>query len=166
MQTIRYLAYGSNLLPARITARLGSCTTLGTIRLSGWQLCFHKIGADGSGKCNIVTAPASVAYGAVYELPLSHKQQLDTIEGVGKGYTDVTMILKDYGSAQVYLAEPSSIDEQLIPYDWYRAFVLSGATYHRFPASYLAEINAVETIRDPDDARRTENLSIQAQAST
>ena len=160
MQTIRYLAYGSNLLPARIGARLNGVKSLGSVTLDGWRLCFHKLGADGSGKCNLVADPTSVAYGAVYELSFESKKQLDTIEGVGYGYSDETLELSSHGSVWVYLAEPSHIDDNLVPYDWYHAFVLYGAKHHQFPSDYIFDINRVTSAPDHDESRRAENLAI------
>ena len=160
MSTIRYLAYGSNLLPARIEARLEDCRSLGSVRLDGWQLCFHKLGADGSGKCNLIEDPSSVAYGAVYELSQSSKERLDSIEGVGNGYRDAEIELDQYGPAWVYLAESSHIADGLIPYDWYHAFVLYGAKYHDFPSDYIFDINRVTSAPDHDGTRRAENLAI------
>jgi gamma-glutamylcyclotransferase len=160
LQTIRYLAYGSNLLPARIGARLNNVRSLGSVELDGWRLCFHKLGADGSGKCNLIADPQSVAYGAVYELSQVDKERLDSIEGVGHGYSDTTIELPQYGPAWVYLAESSHIDDHLLPYDWYHAFVLYGAKHHQFPSDYLFDINRVTSMPDYDESRRVENLAI------
>jgi gamma-glutamylcyclotransferase len=160
METIRYLAYGSNLLPARIAARLDSFVTLGTTALPGWRLCFHKMGADGSGKCNLIVDPGAIAYGAVYELSLSDKTRLDTIEGVGNGYSDQSIELDAFGPAWVYLAEPSHINERLFPYDWYHAFVLYGAKHHLFPEDYINGIMDVACVPDEDTSRRAENTAI------
>ncbi len=160
MQTIRYLAYGSNLHPARIGERLGRVTFIGTTQLPGWALRYHKFSEDGSGKCNLIADPSSVAYGAIYEFSLENKQQLDTIEGVGRGYANTRIELPEFGQTWVYLAVPSHIDDRLIPYDWYHAFVVRGAQHHEFPAAYIAAINSVEYIRDADEKRRAENMAI------
>ncbi len=160
MPTIRYLAYGSNLHPARISARLGTITKLGTTELPGWSLRFHKYGNDGSGKCNLIADPSSVAYGAVYEFSSERKQRLDAIEGVGKGYHDVRIELPRFGEAWVYLAEPSHIDDALQPYDWYHAFVLRGTELNRFPDAYIAEIQNVPAVQDPNEKRRRDNQAI------
>ena len=160
MNTIRYLAYGSNLHPARIGARLNSVTALGKTELQGWGLRYHKSSTDGSGKCNLVVASTEVAYGAVYELSRADKDRLDVIEGVGNGYLDVRVELPVFGEVQVYLAEPSHIDDGLTPYDWYHAFVVHGARHHQFPENYIAEINNVVSVRDSDEQRRSHNLAI------
>ena len=159
---IRYLAYGSNLHPARIGARLGAITALGTTVLPGWGLRFHKLSDDGSGKCNLVADPDATAYGAVYELSSASKQRLDLIEGVGKGYLDTRIVLPKFGAAWVYLAATSHIDDRLQPYDWYHAFVLRGAELNQFPAAYVAEILGVAAVQDPNAERRKENQAILA----
>lgn len=160
MATIRYLAYGSNLHPARIGARLGPIPKLGTTALPGWGLRFHKFSEDGSGKCNLAADPKSMAYGTVYELSSESKQRLDAIEGVGQGYRDTRIVLPEFGEAWVYLAEPTHIDEVLQPYDWYHAFVLRGAELNQFPSAYIDQIRRVHTNQDPDENRRTDNQSI------
>jgi len=53
----------------------------------------------------------------------------------------------------VYIARASHLDASLKPYRWYKDFVVEGAKYHRFPAEYLAWLQAVEAISDPDPAR-------------
>lgn len=54
-----YFAYGSNMLAARLTAR-----RLGIATLPAWQLRFHKVGSDGSGKGDIVPAADGGVTGA------------------------------------------------------------------------------------------------------
>jgi Gamma-glutamyl cyclotransferase, AIG2-like len=160
LKTIRYLAYGSNLHPARIGERLDAVRSLGRTTLTGWALRFHKSSTDGSGKCNLIADPAGVAYGAVYEISLADKRRLNTIEGAGNGYMDSTIELPVFGQASVYLAELSYIDDRLAPYDWYQAFVVGGARHHRMPAAYIAQISGTATVRDQDTARRSHNLAI------
>jgi AIG2-like family len=160
LKTVRYLAYGSNLHPARIGARIGSVRSLGSAQLPGWTLRFHKSSADGSGKCNLIADPMGVAYGVIYEIPITDKRRLDTIEGVGDGYVDTSIELPAFGQARVYLAEPSHINDRLTPYDWYLAFVVDGARHHRMPAAYIARINGTATVRDQDTARRSRNRAI------
>jgi len=54
MSTLYYFAYGSNLHPLRLQARLSSAQLIGTTILPGYALKFHKLGHCLSGKCNIV----------------------------------------------------------------------------------------------------------------
>ncbi|HCU90355.1 MAG TPA: gamma-glutamylcyclotransferase [Gammaproteobacteria bacterium] len=160
MATIRYLAYGSNLHPSRIGARVGAITAIGTTSLPGWRLRFHKYSGDGSGKCNLAVDRSSIAFGAIYELSHRMKERLDEIEGVGNGYRDTKITLPGFGDTWIYLAEPSHIKECALPYDWYHGFVLKGAELNYFPNTYITEIRDVQAIQDPNENRRNANLSI------
>jgi len=160
MKTLRYLAYGSNLLPARLGARLGGIRALGRIALPGWELQFHKSGGDGSGKCDLVASPGGHAFGAIYEISVADRVRLDTIEGVGHGYRGTTIEITAIGQVYVYLAEDTHINPELQPFDWYHGFVVAGARHHGFPADYIAAIESITPTRDSDDERRGANLAI------
>lgn len=155
-----YLAYGSNLLPARLGARTPSARSLGTVELPGFRLGFHKRGSDGSAKCDLVVDGGARAYGALYALDPLEKPVLDLIEGVGSGYEELRIELDGYGSVFLYVAQSTYIDPSLSPFEWYHRFVLEGARYHRLPPDYLEEIASVRAIPDPDPARAAENARI------
>lgn len=159
---MRYAAYGSNLHPMRLRTRVPSAKLLGTSRLRGWALKFHKRGKDGSGKGSIVENDGSV-YVAVYEVTEDGMSVLDRIEGVDTGYRRATIDVPEFGSCNAYLARPSHIDDALQPYDWYREMVLLGCRELRFPEDYLARIIEVTTCTDPDAARRHANWAIAEQ---
>ena len=48
-----YFAYGSNLHPNRLEARIGKSHQLGLFKLVNYKLKFNKPSNDGSAKCNI-----------------------------------------------------------------------------------------------------------------
>ena len=98
-----YLAYGSNLTPARLSARVGNLDVLGTVPLPGYRLEFSKRGADGSGKCTLIAAPGSHAWGAIYRIADGAKATLDKIEGLGHGYDATWWDLPTFGECYVYL---------------------------------------------------------------
>ena len=170
MPHILNLAYGSNLHRARIAARVEIQAVLGTVKLIDWGLRFHKQGTDDSGKCNLIAAPGEVAYGLVYAFSSTDKSRLDEIEGVGKGYRNVALPLTEFDLSQstllgteevfAYLAVDSHVNEELIPYDWYHAFVRQGAAACGFPDEYLAHIDDFTYRRDPDESRRQQNIDI------
>ena len=68
---MKYLAYGSNLL-RRLTdpSRAPSAVACGIASAPGFVVRFHKMGADGSGKCTLVAMgnEAGEAYGCVATL--------------------------------------------------------------------------------------------------
>lgn len=49
---MKYFAYGSNMSLLRLWQRVPSAVRIGVFTLQGHQLRFHKLGKDGSGKCD------------------------------------------------------------------------------------------------------------------
>ena len=146
-----YAAYGSNLHPQRLAKRVSSAEFVGTGFLPRWSLHFHKRGADGSGKGNVLSGGDGV-HVAIFEISHDDKPILDGIEGVG--YSAALLEVPQFGDCFSYVADESYIDGTLEPYDWYKKLVLIGAQTHGFPASYLNRIDSVATCQDPDSDRR------------
>lgn len=160
--SVLYFAYGSNLLFARLHARCPSIVSAGVARLDGHRLHFDKPGGDASGKCGIeATGGDSHVLGVLYRMRRGEKPVLDRIEGVGHGYDDRPVVVQaDGGPVECFTYYPTRHESGRPPWDWYKAFVLEGARENRFPESYVAMIEAVESRVDPDHRRRVENLAI------
>ncbi len=161
MTTLYYLAYGSNLHPLRLQARVDSAQLLGTVQLPGYKLHFHKVGADGSGKCNILASERHSVHAALYSMHTRHKTILDDFEGAG--YESVAMQVDFVGArypAFIYLAEDDYIDDSATPFDWYKQLVLYGAHHHRLPADYVAAIGEVDSVPDPDAKRDSHHADL------
>jgi hypothetical protein len=156
---IRYFAYGSNMSLLRLRQRVPAARPLGSAILRGHDLRFHKRGRDGSGKCDAfqVSDPGIQLIGALYDIPLSGKTDLDRIEGLGAGYEEKMVPVLDPGGswheAVTYFA--TDIHDGLQPYCWYKHHVLTGARELELPASYIAKIEAVAMVPDSDNERRT-----------
>lgn len=161
-----YFAYGSNMLTARLRARMPSCVPIGTATLPGHVLTFHKRSKDGSGKCNaLATEDGDVVVGVLFSFDLAERERLDKAEGVGNGYNHamVTVINAEGRRRKVltYLADFDHIDNRLQPYTWYKELVLAGAGEHNLPANYVAaRIAPVEAISDPNAARDAKERSV------
>lgn len=157
-RTILYFAYGSNLWPPRMRARVPSAVSLGCHRLDGFRLRFGKRGADGSAKADIhfTGDTCHAVYGAVYLMLEAERPVLDRIEG---GYNRASVLLgskRDELRAFTYIAaEP--VDEEYAPFDWYRQLLLAGGRHHDLPTGYLQRIAGVETVADPDAHRHAAN---------
>lgn len=147
-----YAAYGSNLHPLRLTSRIASAAFVATAFLPDWSLRFHKRGKDNSGKCNIVRGSDGV-HVAVFEVSTADKRRLDTIEGVGFGYSEAVLPVPGIGECHAYVAQQSHVDDALLPYDWYRELVLWGARCHRFPPAYVQRIESLPVLQDADPER-------------
>ena len=147
--TYRYFAYGSNLSSGRLRARAPSAVSLGRARLPHHALRWHKLGRDGSGKCNIEFTGAEspdVVWGVLYRIDRRDKPGLDRAEGLGVGYDEDTVdIHTDWGCcrALTYKARPDKIDPALRPLAWYKAHVQEGASEHGLPEEYVERVAAV-----------------------
>lgn len=158
-----YYAYGSNLHPARIGARIPSSQLLGVAEVSGYDLCFHKRGADQSAKCNALYTGDSdhKLLGALFSMASSEKPILDDIEG--PGYVVTEIVVNHAGQqreAFMYVAEAEYIDDSLAPYQWYKDYVCLGARFLQFPESYLSRLTSVEAVSDVNDERHARNEQI------
>ncbi len=157
-----YFAYGSNLHPVRLIARVPSAELIGVAKRPNFTLAFHKRSNDGSSKCDMLNSGSELdlVIGAIYKIDPEHRGDLDRFEGKGYGYTDSQITLKHNRSEYhcfTYLAQQPHIDEALRPYHWYKQLVVLGAEYLRFPKTYIASINAVESCEDQNPSRRVEN---------
>ncbi len=159
-----YAAYGSNLHPQRLLRRTPSASFLGTARVAGLSLAFHKRGRDGSGKCSIADDSRGGAgvFVAVYALCRDDRRRLDDIEGVGSGYAHAAIEVPGFGRCYTYRADPGYVEDGLAPFDWYHELVLLGCLRHAFPEPYRAAIEAVGSRPDPDPARRARHRQILA----
>ena len=156
-------AYGSNMLIRRVQARVPSARAVGVAALAGHDLRWHKVGRDGSGKCDIVqteTAQAAV-YGVVYEMRAIEKAALDKAEGLGSGYAEKKILLETgAGKLQAWVYYATDIEPSAVPYTWYKALVVAGAKQHFLPTDYISKLVAVAAKIDPDAERAKTNWAV------
>jgi len=158
-EDLSYFAYGSNLHPARLQSRIGPCQIIAVARLEGAGLCFHKIGLDRSGKCDIVFPKKSAVevWGVVYQISQEQKLTLDQHESLGQGYQilNTGVLTRQHQTLPVftYQAMPAHIDHRLQPFDWYHELIIQGALFHEFPSGYLEQLKDIATLPDPDKTR-------------
>lgn len=159
-----YLAYGSNLHPRRLEARIGSTRLVGVARLPGWSLSFDKRGGDGSAKANLHAAPGTgaVAYAAAYSVSSDQLGMLDVFEGCGRGYETFPMTVDIDGerlNAFTYLVPSQWVSSTMLPFDWYVDLIVSGARFHGFVTTYIERISRQPAREDPDQGRARAELS-------
>jgi len=162
-ELILYYAYGSNLHPTRLGARIPSSQLLGVAEVSGYEMLFHKRGADQSAKCNALYSgsPEHRLLGALFSMAAHEKTILDEIEGAG--YVVSEVVVQHHGAEQqafMYVAEQQYIDDSLMPYQWYKDFVCLGAQFLSFPAHYVRELIDVDAIADDDAERHARNEQV------
>ena len=158
-----YFAYGSNMSLPRLHQRVPSARRLRQAALIGHELAFHKVGRDGSGKCDIVATGRDdvVVNGVLYEIDADHRGALDDAEGLGDGYEiKLVNVFSATISCRAFTYFATAIDPVLRPYTWYLQHVLNGARENRLPADYIARIAAVPAIVDPDHRRAAAERAI------
>ena len=161
---LNYFAYGSNMSLQRLLQRTPSARALGCYSLPGHQLRFHKTGRDGSGKCDAFHTGASddVVLGVLYRLARHEKPALDRAEGLGYGYREksVTVYSRLGQAAHCFCYFATRTDHTLAPYSWYKEHVLIGAREAALPLEYIAGIERVPAVADPDARRASEQRAI------
>ena len=159
-------SYGSNMNLNRLAKRVPSAMKVTNAFLPGHKLVCNKISNDGSAKANIkkTDVPAEIVWGVLFSIDSNEKALLDKAEGLGKGYNEGTLTFFDETNksyaAQIYIADSNTIDYTLLPYDWYKEFIVSGAIRNKLPAEYILQLQSISCIRDHDEARRIKNYSI------
>jgi gamma-glutamylcyclotransferase len=166
-ETFLYFAYGSNMLTRRLTARTPSAVALGSAYVEGYRLSFNKVSTDGSGKCDIEATgnAADRVWGVLYRIAIAEAADLDDAEGLGRGYrkgeVEAVAASTKTPAAAYFAAEK---DTSRLPYHWYKAFVVAGATEHALPPDYIAALRAVASQEDPKASRRAKNEALLTRA--
>ena len=154
---VRYFAYGSNMLTARLRERVPSATAIGIGQLVGHALRWDKRSWwDESAKCDAeATARLSdVVWGVVFELDPEDKPALDIAEGLGAGYAEKMVGVKtEAGLVAATMYYATEKDPSLRPYHWYKALVIAGAHEHGLPTNYRSRLELVGTVSDPNPTR-------------
>ena len=159
-------AYGSNMCTGRLRGRVPSANAIFVAKLDAHILRFHKRSTDGSGKADAECSGNSSDYvwGVVFEIDSNQKADLDRAEGLGQGYEEKQITLKECTGqryvAWMYFASASHKDAVLRPYSWYVRLVVEGAKQHALPPAYVGFLEQVESIDDLDGARDTRERNI------
>jgi gamma-glutamylcyclotransferase len=165
---VYYFAYGSNMSLMRLKTRLPGAVPLGIATLTEHSLRFHKVGKDGSAKCDArhTGRGLDTVSGVLYRISNDELVILDRIEGRGKGYDRRTLTVTDSTgqklAAETYIA--TRLDSSLQPFSWYLEHVLQGALAAGLPEDYVDMIRAVHAVRDPDTRRHARELEIYSPA--
>lgn len=161
---MHYFAYGSNMSLARLCERIPGARRVCTGRLRGHQLRFHKVGQDGSAKCDAFHTrnPVHCVHGALFEIRPRDKRALDRVEGLGGGYDQKMVLVADDAGVEIgaftYVA--TRIDPLLKPFNWYKHHVLVGARESLLPQKYIQVIQSVHSVADWDPDREVREYGI------
>lgn len=155
--SLLYFAYGSNLLPERLTTRCPSAVPHSSGIAANYDLDFSKVSSDNSGKATLFARKGKTTSGYIYALDENDLPNLDRHEGLGKGYRrDDNFLVAMAGSEEsistvCYLA--TWRDPHTVPYDWYLALVVAGAIHHGFEAAAIKKLQSTHYKPDPQEGR-------------
>lgn len=148
----------------RLKSRTPSAHRLGVFELHEHKLKFHKIGKDGSAKCNALFTgiEADIVEGVVFEIDPCEIVTLDRAEGLGKGYDKLNVLVTNNQGVQleVFLYFATNTNDSLLPFSWYQQHVIEGAKSAGLSDNYISEIIDINTIIDPDSSRESRELKI------
>lgn len=167
MATLRYFAYGSNMLRERLLGRVSTAQAVAVGVVSDYRLDFAKVSVDGSGKGDMVASPGAAVWGVLYEFDASQKADLDEQEGRHYQAREVLVSTTDGDQAAwAYMAQPHRRDPSKVPYDWYLALIVTGARQGGLPGAYIQALEATTFDVDEieDRATRQEALAALAEA--
>lgn len=143
MATLRYFAYGSNMLRERLVARVSTAQAVAVGVVRDYRLDFAKVSVDGSGKGDMVASPGDEVWGVLYEFDAAQKVDLDKHEG--RHYQPREVVVSTPSgeeTAWAYIAEPHRRDPSKVPYDWYLALIIAGARQGGLPEAYIQALEA------------------------
>lgn len=164
-----YFSYGSNMSIKRLSTRIPSAKLITIAVLPGHELKFHKVGKDGSGKCDIFPTdkPDSGVIGVVFDIHPLEKVELDRKEGLGSGYEEkmvrVITMNGDRLMASSYYA--TKTESSIKPFRWYLEHVIRGARENGLPKYYIQALQEQESVADPDIKRYEAEMAIYHQLS-
>ncbi|GHC19774.1 gamma-glutamylcyclotransferase family protein [Aidingimonas halophila] len=150
-----YFAYGSNMNPDRVQARIGSTKRVLAGVLPDHALSFNKASRiPGIAHANVVHQPGSQVEGALFQLADAAQVELmDPFEGVPHDYQrQRKAILTSLGTidAWVYIAVPERIRPGLKPAREYLDHLLAGRPF--LSDSYHRQLSQVDVVEGLDDA--------------
>jgi gamma-glutamylcyclotransferase len=164
---ILYFAYGSNMLSSRLRERAPSGIKVAVGWVPNHRLTFHKRSSSNSGKCDAETTQGAEdrVWGVIFEIDSVQKADLDLLEGLDRGYSEKTVEVisgeKRFSAVMYYATDK---DPSLKPFSWYKELVVAGAREHLLPHEYIASIENVESIEDPDAARAIKQRELLSRA--
>ncbi len=157
---MKYFAYGSNMLERRLKhgSRVPSAEFISIGEVRDRVLRFHKLGKDGSAKCDAPVEAGGVVYGVLFDVPKVSLDRLDAVEDVPRGGYHRTTLQVRIGDGAVvaaftYNATPEFVREGLLPFDWYKALIVAGAIEHGLPQRYVDDVRGRPARPDPVASR-------------
>ena len=125
----------------RLRARVPSAKKLGTYFITQHALRFHKVGKDGSAKCDAFETKTSndTVHGVLFEIADADKPILDFSEDLGRSYQEKQVRVQNScgQSHQAFIYYEILKASNIKPYAWYLHHVVVGAKENALSAQYI-----------------------------
>jgi hypothetical protein len=150
----------------RLQERVSSAKKFTNAYLKGYVFVCNKVSKDGSAKANVILSDSeeNVVWGVLFVINQNEKSLLDKAEGLGSGYGEKVLTFYDVQGtqhlAQIYIADDKHTNDSLKPYDWYRAYILSGAIQNKLPDNYIKFLENLKFNIDINATRRNKNFAM------
>ena len=156
-----YFAYGSNMETATFRGRRGiSFSRALPARASGWRIVFDKppVVPGGGAVANIVTEPAGVVFGVLYEITPEQLAHVELTEGVLIGNYHRVKMRAESLAAPTFATTAASVasdrrDPALVPTDRYMGCVIAGAEEHGLPGADITYLRGVPVCHETAGVR-------------
>jgi|AntRauTorcE11898_2_1112593.scaffolds.fasta_scaffold04444_3 gamma-glutamylcyclotransferase (GGCT)/AIG2-like uncharacterized protein YtfP len=149
-----YFAYGSNMNPARVAARIGATRQVMAGVLHDYSLRFDKASkVAGIAHANVAAVVGERVEGALFELESPEQiQMMDPFEGYPGDYERHRLPVTTHEGdieAWVYIAAPGTTATALRPAREYLEHLLAGEPY--LSRAYHARLTEVEAVSDLEE---------------
>lgn len=137
MVSVRYFAYGANMVAADMARRCPSASVLGVATLQD-----HRFQISDRGGATVIRCLGSVIYGVLWSISETDLAALDYYEGVPDSYRRKTMdVLLDGNliAAEVYVATSERVGK---PWPGYLEKITRAACIKEFPLPYIRHIQS------------------------
>jgi len=145
MSHVLVFAYGSNMDPERMRARVPGALSRGRARLPGHRLVIDKRGRDGSAKANLRPEAEARVWGVLWEIVAA---DLAALDGHEAGYERVTVsVERETGPVEAHTYRSDRLAAGALPFPWYLDHIVRGARAHGLPDEYVAWLASLPSQR-------------------
>ena len=155
--------FGSNMCSGRLAAYEVTPLRARSALLKRYKLSFRKRSQDGSGKADVVPSRSRGArvWGVLYEVDAQDLARLDDGEqGYHRRRAQVLLRNGRHAWVWIYVSALNQRGENLRPYTWYKRFLIEGAREHRLPKGYVALLEGIVAMQDPNQERDRRKRSL------
>ena len=160
-----YFAYNANMVTYLLCKGIGEVEVIGMAKLAAHKFLVNKRSGDRSLKANIVQSDnlEDYVYGVAYKIDPIKKRKLDRIEQLDRDYQVKQSLVEvfdgSFCQAIVYYAKADRPVKNF-PYDCYMNLIITGATEHSLPQTYITFLNRFRTKKDFKSARTAMALAL------